>query len=47
VIELAPSVPLYEHQSTIAYRAQVQGIVYDTSHEVPHFVAVSLAQAPA
>jgi peptide/nickel transport system substrate-binding protein len=47
LIELLPSVPLYENQSLVAYRANVRGIVYDTSHETPHFIAVSLAQAPA
>jgi peptide/nickel transport system substrate-binding protein len=46
LIELAPSVPLYENQSVIAYRAHVHGIVYDTSHETPHFTAVSLGQVP-
>ena len=40
--EVMPAVPLYENHSLMAYRRNVQGVVYDTSHNVPFFTTAWL-----
>lgn len=44
LIELVPAVPIYENQSVIAYSKRIRGMVYDTSHAVPHFETIWLAE---
>ncbi len=45
LIELVPAVPFYDNQSVIAFNNKVQGIIYDTSHETPHFETLWLHPA--
>jgi peptide/nickel transport system substrate-binding protein len=40
--ELVPSVPVYENLPIIAYRRDVKGVVFDTSHNTPVFTTVWL-----
>jgi peptide/nickel transport system substrate-binding protein len=40
--ELVPSIPLYENYTSIAYRRNVKGVVFDTSHNTLFFTAVWL-----
>ena len=40
--ELVPSVPVYENLPIIAYRRDVRGVVFDTSHNTPVFTTVWL-----
>jgi len=44
LIELVPAVPAYENQSVVAYNKSVRGVVYDTSHQTPHFETMWLAE---
>jgi peptide/nickel transport system substrate-binding protein len=41
--DLLPAVPLYENHSLMAYRHEVKGVVYDTSHNTPFFTTAWLA----
>lgn len=40
--ELVPAVPLYENHSVVAYRRNVQGLRFDTSHNTPVFIGAWL-----
>jgi peptide/nickel transport system substrate-binding protein len=40
--ELVPSIPLYENYSSIAYRSNVKGVVFDTSHNTPFISTIWL-----
>jgi peptide/nickel transport system substrate-binding protein len=40
--ELVPAIPLYENYASIAYRRNVKGVVFDTSHNTPFFAAIWL-----
>lgn len=40
--ELVPAVPAYESHHIIAYRKNVKGVVFDTSHNTPFFTSVWL-----
>ncbi|WP_010543626.1 ABC transporter substrate-binding protein [Sphingomonas elodea] len=42
LIELVPSVPLDENHSLIAYRRELKGLVFDTSHNTPQFLSAWL-----
>lgn len=44
--EVVPAVPVYESQLTIAYRRDVKGVVFDSSHNVPFFTSVWLDREP-
>jgi peptide/nickel transport system substrate-binding protein len=37
LVELAPAVPLYENDSVVAYRQDLHGLLFDTSHNTPVF----------
>jgi len=37
---------VYESQLTIAYRRDVKGVVFDSSHNVPFFTSVWLDREP-
>jgi peptide/nickel transport system substrate-binding protein len=47
LIELVPAVPAYENQTVIAYHKIVQGVIYDTSHETPHFETIWFGERTA
>ena len=40
LVELVPAVPLYENATVVSFQNRVKGVIYDTSHEVPHFETV-------
>jgi len=40
LIELVPAVPVYENQTIVAYHKALRGVIYDTSHETPHFETI-------
>jgi peptide/nickel transport system substrate-binding protein len=42
LIELVPAVPLYDNHTVIAFANHVRGVIYDTSHETPHFETIWL-----
>jgi peptide/nickel transport system substrate-binding protein len=44
--QLVPAVPLFENYSLIAYRKDVRGVIFDTSHNTPFFPSVWLARGP-
>jgi peptide/nickel transport system substrate-binding protein len=44
LIELVPAVPFYNNQSVIAFNNKVRGVIYDTSHETPHFETIWLEE---
>jgi len=39
IVELAPSMPLYENYTVIAYNRRVHDLIFDTSHNTPLFTA--------
>jgi peptide/nickel transport system substrate-binding protein len=39
---LVPAVPLFENHTLVAYRRGVTGVIFDTSHNTPHFDTISL-----
>ena len=43
-LELVPAVPFYNNQSVIAFNNKVRGVIYDTSHETPHFETIWLEE---
>ena len=45
--ELIPAPPLHENHTLLAYRRSVQGLVYDTSHNVPFLTTAWLRKDPA
>ena len=47
LIELVPAVPLYDNHTVIAYGSHVRGVIYDTSHETPHFETIWLDEGAA
>ena len=47
LIDLVPAVPLYDNQSVIAFNKAVRGVIYDTSHETPHFETLWLQRESA
>ncbi|MGO9817147.1 MAG: ABC transporter substrate-binding protein [Acidocella sp.] len=47
LIELVPAVPLYDNQSLIGFGTRVRGVIYDTSHETPHFETIWLQESAA
>lgn len=44
--EVVPAVPLYENYTFVAHRKRVHGVLYDTSHNTPVFLAAWLADSP-
>lgn len=40
--ELEPAVPLFENHTLVAYRRDVRGLIFDTSHNTPRFETVWL-----
>lgn len=42
LIELVPSVPLYENHTIVAYNRDLKGLVFDTSHNTPVFTTAWL-----
>ena len=40
--ELAPSIPLYENHTIVAYSKDLKGLVFDTSHNTPVFTTAWL-----
>jgi peptide/nickel transport system substrate-binding protein len=46
LVELVPTIPLFENHTLIAYHRRVHGLVYDTSHNTPVFTTVWLEDAP-
>lgn len=40
--ELVPAVPLFENHTLVAYRRNVRGLIFDTSHNTPRFETVWL-----
>ncbi len=47
LIELVPAVPIYENQTVVAYHKTLQGVIYDTSHETPHFETIWFGERTA
>ncbi|MNR90295.1 Glutathione-binding protein GsiB precursor [compost metagenome] len=45
--QLVPVVPLHESHNLIAYRKNVQGIIYDTTHNIPLLIGAWLEPATA
>lgn len=43
--ELVPAVPSYESHHMIAYRKEVKGVIFDTSHNTPLFIGLWLDKA--
>lgn len=43
--ELVPAVPLTDNHSLIAYRKNVRGVIYDTSHNLPVFTTAWLEES--
>ncbi|PTX97512.1 ABC transporter substrate-binding protein [Verrucomicrobia bacterium LW23] len=42
LVEIVPSVPLFENHNIIAYRKRLKGVIYDTSHNRPVFTSAWL-----
>jgi peptide/nickel transport system substrate-binding protein len=46
LVELVPSVPLYENYTFVAYRKRIRGVLFDTSHNTPIFTAAWIDDHP-
>jgi len=44
LVETVPAVPVFESHVLVAYRKQVKGLIFDTSHNTPFFTSVWLDQ---
>lgn len=42
--ELVPAIPLYENHTLLAYRRDLRGLIFDTSHNVPFLTTAWLAE---
>lgn len=45
--DLVPAIPLFENHTLVAWRRQVHGVVFDTSHNTPYLLTAWLAKEPA
>jgi peptide/nickel transport system substrate-binding protein len=45
LVELVPTVPLFENHTIVAHHRRVRGLFFDTSHNVPIFTSVWLDPA--
>ena len=43
--EVVPAVPIYENYSFVAYRKRLHGVLFDTSHNTPVFIAAWLSDS--
>lgn len=45
--EVVPAIPLFENHTLVAWRRQVHGVVFDTSHNTPFLLTAWIAKDPA